>query len=209
MIDLTKFKDYWKEILIVILCLTLVVGYVLHKNAVHESELQKAQMLTTEAMKNTNVLQNQLETNKKNADSIVDFFNKAQANKVQPVNYFTVQSPDVTTAAKTVQERINAKDPTLPPSALEKTDRTVVTPQPENKDYQVGVYKINLERNWGISTGYGVHQGDSYIPIELQRNYAKNKAVSAEIHLKPLTTEVTGYEVKHTWKVDKLFFGLF
>ena len=48
----------------------------------------------------------------------------------------------------------------MPPAALEKTDRTVVTPQPENKDYQVGVYKINLNKTRKIKAG--VTQVDSH-----------------------------------------------
>ena len=63
-------------------------------------------------------------------------------------------------AATQVQERINRNDKTLPPAALEKTDRTVVAPQPDNKDYQVGVYKINLNKTRKIKAG--VTQVDSH-----------------------------------------------
>lgn len=65
--------------------------------------------------------------------------------------------------------------------------------------------KQEYKKNWELSIGVGSHEGDTYIPIELQRNYAKDKALSIEIHLdaedlakmKPV---VDGWEVKHTWK---------
>ena len=41
----------------------------------------------------------------------------------------------------------------MPAEALTKSDRTVVAPQPENKDYQVGVYKINLDKRRKVKAG--------------------------------------------------------
>jgi hypothetical protein len=46
---------------------------------------------------------------------------------VQPINHFAVQAPTVQVAAEDVTKRINDKDPTLPPAALDKTDNTIVT----------------------------------------------------------------------------------
>lgn len=65
--------------------------------------------------------------------------------------------------------------------------------------------KQEFKKNWEISTGVGSHEGDVYIPVELQRNYAKDKAVSVELHLDAeellkARPRVDGWEVKHTWK---------
>lgn len=65
--------------------------------------------------------------------------------------------------------------------------------------------KQEFKKNWEISSGVGSHEGDVYIPIELQRNYAKDKAVSVELHLDAedllkAHPRVNGWEVKHTWK---------
>lgn len=111
-----------------------------------------------------------------------------------------MQAPSLPQAATQVQERIIKNDATLPPAALEKTDRTVVTPN--TKDFKVDVYKYNGYRNWEWSAGYGQHGGDRYVPVEVQRNFSKDAAISYEHHFggKP------GWEVKYTRKTDKLLF---
>lgn len=65
--------------------------------------------------------------------------------------------------------------------------------------------KQEYKKNWEIGTGIGSHNGDVYIPIEAQRNYATDKAISAEIHLDADELlkghpKVEGWEVKHKWK---------
>lgn len=61
--------------------------------------------------------------------------------------------------------------------------------------------KEEYKKNWEIGVGIGSHNGDTYIPVELQRNYATDKAISVEVHLDyPDVTKVEGYEVMHKWK---------
>lgn len=65
--------------------------------------------------------------------------------------------------------------------------------------------KQEYKKNWEIGTGICSHNGDVYIPIEAQRNYATDKAISAEIHLDADELlkghpKVEGWEVKHKWK---------
>ena len=67
------------------------------------------------------------------------------------------------------------------------------------------VLKINLDKAWEISAGVGNHQGDTYIPIGVQRNYAARKAVAAEVHLVPEELakgkiKTSGWEVRHLWR---------
>jgi len=105
-------------------------------------------------------------------------------------------------------DRINASDPTLPPQALEKTDRTVVvanTNKTPASNYDVGFFKVNNYRAWEWGIGFGKHGGDRYIPVELQQNFSKDAAVSVEYHY---GGHDPGWEVKYKLKTDKLF-GLF
>jgi len=125
--------------------------------------------------------------------------------QVQPVARFTVQASSLPTAMQQVAEKINANDPTLPPQVLEKTDRTVVVPNTNKtlaSNYDVGVFQVNGYRSWEYSIGYGQHGGDRYVPVELQRNFSKDAAVSVEYHFGGCDT---GWEVKYTRKTDKLF----
>lgn len=63
-----------------------------------------------------------------------------------------------------------------------------------------------------MSTGLGIHEGNVYIPIEFQRNYFKDHAIAAEVHIKLSgkddSKKVNGGEVKWVVKTDKDF-GLF
>jgi len=171
-------------------------------------KLQQTTVLSQQQAQDKNVLQNKLDVSKLNAEMLASYIKQAQAGKVQPVNYFTVQSPDLMQATQQVADRINANDPTLPPQALEKTDRTVVVPNANKtpaSNYDVGVFKVNNYRNWELSAGVGVHGGDRYVPVELQRNFSKDAAVSVEYHV---GGREKGFEAKYTRKTDKLF-GLF
>lgn len=120
-----------------------------------------------------------------------------------PVANFTVNAPSLEVASEQVVERINKQDATLPPATLEKSDRTAVVKN--DTEYKVDVLKINLDKTWELSTGLGFHRGDAYIPLGVQRNYAPNKAVAAEVHLVPEDLakgkiKTSGWEVRHVWR---------
>ncbi|WP_378955367.1 hypothetical protein [Pelosinus sp. sgz500959] len=219
----------------IIIALVLISLCVLFYFAVQErneliNKRQQATVMGQQQATDIKNLQNQLQISNQNAQMLADFIKQAQASQIQPVNHFTVQAPTVQVATDQVASRINAKDPTLPPQALEKTDNTIVTPhqltqaeidkakkeneankgtdKPKiNEEYGVNVFKNNNYRNWEWSTGYGQHCGKGYIPIGLQRNYSKDNAIEAEVHLDTgMPKNVTGWEVKQVWKTDKLFF---
>lgn len=75
----------------------------------------------------------------------------------------------------------------------QEIDLTPVTAMQKELD------KKEFKRNWEVGTGIGVHDGDMYIPVEIQRNYTVNKAWSAEAHIDPQGFKVTGGELKHKW----------
>lgn len=195
---------YKRTILEVILVLILVCGLVYHLEAVHQAKMEKAVLISQQQLEKIDTLQKLLDENKQNATMTQAAILKGQAGQIQPVTHFTVTAPSLPVAAQDVQARINKQDTTLPPMALQKTDRTLVVQQPDNKQYSVGVYKVNNYRNWEWSTGIGVHNGDVYIPVELQRNYSKDHAIAAEVHVST-SGKINGGEVKYTVMTDKLF----
>jgi Tfp pilus assembly protein PilE len=193
-------------VFIVIVGLCIIAYFAWQKHADTEAKLQQAIVLSEQQAQDKNVLQNKLDLSNQNAEMLANFINKAQTGQVQPINHFTVQAPTVQVAAEDVTKRINANDPILPPQALEKTDNTIVTTNTNKTpqaNYDVAVFKNNNYRNWEWSVGYGQHGGDRYIPVELQRNFSKNAAVSYEHHF---GGNSSGWEVKYTRKTDKLFF---
>jgi hypothetical protein len=192
-------------VFIVVLTICAAGFFTWQKHADTEAKLQQAIVLSEQQAQDKNVLQNKLDLSNQNAEMLASFINKAQTGQVQPAVTFTVQAPSLPVAAEQVADRINTNDQTLPPQALEKTDRTIIVPN-ENKtpasNYDVGVFKVNNYRNWEWSAGYGQHGGDRYIPVELQRNFGKDAAVSYEHHF---GGNSSGWEVKYTRKMDKLF----
>ena len=151
-----------KQIIIAVLCILVlaVVGVLTYRYHAHTQEaLRQAQVMTEEQARDADTLRERLRISEGQAQQLARAVERAQTDNMQPVTHVTVTAPTVERAAAQVQERINHNDKTLPPAALEKTDRTVVAPQPENKDYQVGVYKINLDKRRKVKAG--VTQVDS------------------------------------------------
>jgi len=229
MISFNKVNKEYVVIGIALLIVVAVVCFAWYRDAEKEAMLQKAIVMSQQDAQDKNLLQNNLDVSKQNAEMLASFVSQAQAGKVQPVAHFMVQAPSLAQAGEQVVNRINGRDPTLPAVTLEKTDNTVVTTEklneeqqaaarqvneknigtdkPKiNEEYGVGVYKNNNYRNWEWSIGYGQQNGERYIPIGLQRNYSKDKAVVVEVHLDTgKIKNVTGWEVKQVWKTDKLF----
>ena len=180
----------------------LIVGIVLfawlwHRTQQAEEQYQQAKVLQEVQMQKVEDLAAELNISKNNAIKLEVAYNDLKNQ--QPVASFTIQAPSLQNAAEDVAERIQEKDTTLPAAALEKTDRTAVVANTQS--YKVDVMKIDLDADWEVATGYGNHQGNGYIPLEVQRNYAKNKAVAVEVHLKPEEkVDVSGWEVKHVWR---------
>ena len=166
-------KNNWKKLLVGILLISLIgaaVYYFYQKQQTMESALQEAKILTEQQVNDMNVLQNELQISKQNAELLAKTVNKAQTNQIQPVAHITVQAPTIKQASADIVERINKKDDTLPPVALEKTDRTIVAPQPENTEYQVGVYKINLRKDHRVKIGATVLDDKIYETVGYEQN---------------------------------------
>ncbi len=115
-----------------------------------------------------------------------------RATEKPPATSWVVSAKDTQEAARIVEKQIESK--TAPP--MPTADKTVVTP----RETKVDVYRINLDADWEIGVGFGNHDGKSYVPVEVQRNYAKHKAIAAEVHMDTGLRKVEGYEVKHVWR---------
>ena len=163
-----------------------------------EEKYRQAVVLQQEQLEQDQLLRRALNISQMNAKELQVAYDELKTKP--PAATFTVTAPSLEVAAEQVVERINKQDATLPPAALEKTDRTAVVKN--DTEYKVDVLKINLDKTWELSTGLGFHRGDAYIPLGVQRNYAPNKAVAAEVHLVPEDLvkgkiKTSGWEVKY------------
>ena len=148
---------------IVVLALIGILAYQYHAHT--QDALRQAQVMTEEQARDAETLRERLRISEGQAQQLARAVERAQEGKMQPVTHVTVTAPTVERAAAQVQERINKHDTTLPAEALAKSDRTVVAPQPENKDYQVGVYKINLRKDHRIKAGASVIDGKALMTV--------------------------------------------
>ena len=187
---------------VLFVCLAIILC-VLFLNSCKHDDAEKTQeeplVLTPEEAVNENVLENKLDMNKSNARETASYIRDAQIGLRHPQTLYNERSEGGGSVTYTVKEKLARNDPTLPKEALAKTDATIVAEQPENKDVPVGIYKINNYRNWELGVGMGIHDGKTYIPVSLQRNYSKSHSVAAELHYDLKDNKVNGCEVQ--WKV--------
>jgi hypothetical protein len=192
----------WLIILVVSFLLICGVLFWLWQRAQQvEEQYRQALVLQLEQLEQTQALSKALHISQKSAKELQAAYEELQHR--QSVASFIVNAPSVADAVEQVTERIDMRDATLPSAALEKTDRTAVVKN--DKDYEVDVLKINLDKSWELSIGVGGHRGDAYIPFGVQRNYASNKAMAAEVHLVPEELargkiKTSGWEVRHVWR---------
>ena len=190
-----------KWLIVFFLIISVVLFWLWQRAQQAEEQHRQAVVLQEEQLEQAQLLRRALSISQMNAKELQAAYEELKAKP--PVASFTVAAPSLEVAAEQVAERINNKDATLPPAALEKTDRTAVVKN--ESQYKVDVLKINLDKSWEISAGVGSHRGDAYMPVGVQRNYAPNKAVAAEVHLVPEELargkiKTSGWEVKHVWR---------
>lgn len=89
-----------------------------------------------------------------------------QRSSDTPAVTYYVQAPTVQKAAEDTAKQLKSKDKSLPVKALEKSDRTIVTPDEQlNK---VDVYKINLRKAHKVKTGVSYVYDKSYFTAGYQ-----------------------------------------
>ena len=187
---------------VLFVCLAIILCVLLLGSCKHDAVVEKTQdpiVLTPEEAVNENVLENKLDMNRSNARETASYIRDAQIGLRRPQSLYNERNDDGGSVTYTVREKLARNDSALPKEALAKTDATIVAEQPENKDVPVGIYKINNYRNWELGVGMGVHDGKTYIPVSLQRNYSKNHSVAVELHYDLKDNKVNGGEVQ--WKV--------
>lgn len=187
---------------VLFVCLAIILCVLFLNSCKHEDSVEKTQdpiVLTPDEAVNENVLENKLDMNKSNARETASYIRDAQIGLRRPQTLYNERNDGGGSVVYTVQEKLARNDPTLPKEALAKTDATIVAAQPENKDVPVGIYKINNYRNWELGVGMGIHEGKTYIPVSLQRNYSKSHSVAVELHYELKDNKVNGGEVQ--WKV--------
>jgi hypothetical protein len=188
----------------IFLIVLLVVLYFLYQLYQDNISLRKELssrpvVMTAQQATDPNYIRNTTGMDKNSAEKTTVIIEKAQQGQIQPQGSIVIQAPSPEKAVEQVSEKIVKKDPIMPPEALEKSDKTIVAPQPENKDYQVGVYKINLQKKNSIGVGVGNHDGKTYIPVAYERLYSQNKAIEIQVNFDIEKKKIQGGQIMHKW----------
>lgn len=195
------FLSYWKELLI--LLSILIMGVLLWRVTSLERDVdnktQQIHVMDEKHAEDLNSLRNQLDLSKQNAEVLREKIIEAQHGLRRPETVYKEFVSYGDSPTKVIEEKLVTGDSTLPPEALEKTDKTVVVEQKDNHEIPVGIYKINTYKNWEVGAGVGVHEGNHYIPLSIQRNYDRNHSIQFEAHYDLKDQKVNGGEVQ--WKV--------
>ena len=167
-------KEHKVVVLAVLVVAIIGVAYVVgHRSAVKQAEQQKPAVVTQEQTRDAKALQRQLDISRANAEALRQQLATVQAGQRAPAATYYVTAPTVERAATIVESQIKADDPTLPMTARERTDRTVVTPIVKDKDgkelppeqQKVDVYKINLRKDHRIKAGATMVDGKAYATV--------------------------------------------
>ena len=164
-----------KMALLVTLCLLLAgIAYAVGRHSVSEQTAAGlSAVMTREETQDKAALRAQLDISKSNAETLQRRLAEAQAGQRAPTTTCYVSAPTVERAAQVVERQIRKDNPTLPRTAREKSDRTVVTPITQDKDgkdlpptdQKVDVYKINLRKDHRIKAGASVIDGKALMSI--------------------------------------------
>ncbi|MBU2701705.1 hypothetical protein Ga0466249_002824 [Sporomusaceae bacterium BoRhaA] len=173
--DIRNFITEHKRTLIIGgLILLLIVVYFLGRNhaTIATQESQPVQ-IPQELLNNINALQNKLDLSEQNTRLLASALDKIKARQIAPVANYYVTAPTIEKAADVIQQQIKDNDPTLPPAALEKTDKTVVAPITKDltgntlptDQQKVDVYKIDLRKDHRIKIGATIVDSKAYAAV--------------------------------------------
>lgn len=147
-------------------------------------------LVTQEELQDNLALQKKLSVSPQQSKEIIEKVQYIQSREESPVDTTYIQSPSLQQGSEKVIKLIEQKSNSLPQSAIQQTDRTVVTP---NSDKQkIDVYKINLSPKKLQNISY-------YIGTDRKTNqgivqYSLDKRITENGHYIRYST---GYDIKH------------
>lgn len=121
-------------------------------------------VMTQEQVKDPAAVAKEIHITTPAAQTIVREIEKSSGSTPSVTYYVT--APTVEKAAENTAKQMENKDKSLPAKALEKSDRTIVTP--DEKLNKVDVYKINLRKAHKVKAGVSCVYDKSYFTAGYQ-----------------------------------------
>ncbi len=194
--NITNFiKTHKKAVVIsaVLAFILIVLMYLYLQNKKAVSEPVNAVKIESANIKDNDTLQKDLDVNKQEANDIIYKIDEIEQGKIEPVATTTIKSENLESATNEVVDKINNQDTSLPKEALEKTDKTIVTDNP-NQDYDIGVYKIDLEKDYKLKVGQTIYKDEINWAVGYQ-----HKKLEVIIHGQDKVNGVTAMYTVKEW----------
>ena len=148
--------------------LSILTGLAVAGLAVYLTDQYKARqepkVLSQEQVKQPETVGKEIHVSEPAAQTIAREIEKSSGS-TPSVTYY-LQAPTVQKAAENTAKQIESKDKSLPAKVLEKSDRTIVTPDENLK--KVDVYKINLRKAHKVKAGVSYVYDKSYFTAGYQ-----------------------------------------
>lgn len=148
--------------------LSILAGLAVAGLSVYLTDKYKARhepkVLTQEQVKQPETVAKEIHVSEPAAQTIVREIEKSSGST--PFVTYYVTAPTVEKAAENTAKQLENKDKSLPANALEKSDRTIVTP--DEKLNKVDVYKINLRKVHKVKAGVSYVYDKSYFTAGYQ-----------------------------------------
>lgn len=194
--NITNFiKTHKKAVVIsaVLAFILIILMYLYLQNKKAVSEPVNAVKIESVNIKDNDTLQKDLDVNKQEANDIIYKIDEIEQGKIEPVATTTIKSENLESATNKVVDKINNQDTSLPKEALEKTDKTIVTDNP-NQDYNIGVYKIDLEKDYKLKVGQTIYKNEINWAVGYQ-----HKKLEVIIHGQDKVNGVTAMYTVKEW----------
>lgn len=194
--NITNFiKTHKKAVVIsaVLAFILIVLMYLYLQNKKAVSEPVNAVKIESANIKDNDTLQKDLDVNKQEVNDIIYKIDEIEQGKIEPVATTTIKSENLESATNEVVDKINNQDTSLPKEALEKTDKTIVTDNP-NQDYDIGVYKIDLEKDYKLKVGQTIYKNEINWAVGYQ-----HKKLEVIIHGQDKVNGVTAMYTVKEW----------
>lgn len=160
-----KLSDTAKSWIIPILLTAFLVSlYFTGRYFYEKYQDEKPKVMTMEEVHDPAKVAKEIHVTTPAAQTIVREIERSGSSTPQITYYVT--APSVEKGAETVAKQIEEKSPEAPAGVLQKSDRTIVTPNEEKQ--KVDVYKISLRKAHKLKTGATYVDGHAYLSTGYQ-----------------------------------------
>lgn len=154
-------KSWIVPTLIVAVCLS--IGYAC-KILYYKHQDEKPKVMTTEEVHDPANVAKEIHVTTPAAQTIVREIERSGSTTPQ-ISYY-VTAPTVEKGAETVAKQVEEKSPEAPAGVLQKSDRTIVTPNADKQ--KVDVYKITLRKAHKVKAGVTYVDSHAYLSTGYQ-----------------------------------------